>query len=896
MALPQDATSQRLHHGQQQHDDGDVSSPLTFSSRIESFREITDMDFGGYHYDGYSRPTSPSPPSSPMLHGRESLVSLPTTHGSSTPSLGRSGSQRLSKPHGSDGYQAVGGGGSKIPPTSVVGRTASTRSTKGGRYSGISHTTIEVISEGRESVDIGLLPAAAPIDGSEQHTQQPPKTTPIPEALEWQRQEKAGRLSGGLGVGFKPGVTIRETDLLSRDDQGSNKAPSRSISSPRQKTSLNRSATRKSLGQKEADKTGKAIQVIIDDSESVERKKTIKHRESNVDLSVLAGEAIDSEEMNASKFLTMRSTTISNEAQRTETFYPQPDWKPFSMRWPYLSTLITLSIMLAVLTEVLYQSSAKTPLVSFHTPREIKSGVYFAIKFLPTIIAVVFGVLWQITDFEVKRLEAYYQLSKEGGATAAETLNVDYITNFSFWRPIRAFQLRQFAVTVSSIASLLAVSAVPTLSAASIVLTPNRMERLDDPTGLKEILVHPVWSRVQEVALIIIAIMGCILFYQLSSRRSGLLADVKGIAGLAAMATVSHILMDFKDMDVATHRDIHQKLANHRYVLRNSSLAPLPVEDEYDSSVHEKIFGGLYSGNMKAEPKYHLSLNPHPLMLRAAGSVPFIAGIVLFTVLVPIFLFTSAGYMTDKVPWFVTALAVCIKLAWGAVDTNVRMMEPFYLLYRRHAPPKTLTLDYTAMPFAWVAFKALLNGHWLVFAVGFGTVMAEILTVLVTSLAAVEGRDFIEMIKANHGLHGQDTGGPSEGDINAGQETVHSFWVSLGMVVFILLYMSVVATVVFIRRRTPFLPRQPNTIASVLGFIHQSKMLYDFVGTEKFCNREMVRFLEDIGKTYGLGWFEGRDGQMHCGVDQEQLNAGYRHGVDYSQSNKPWIETTSEWL
>lgn len=43
---------------------------------------------------------------------------------------------------------------------------------------------------------------------------------------------------------------------------------------------------------------------------------------------------------------------------------------------------------------------------------------YFAFKFLPTIIAVSYGVLWQITDFEVKRLEAFYQLSKEGGGSA----------------------------------------------------------------------------------------------------------------------------------------------------------------------------------------------------------------------------------------------------------------------------------------------------------------------------------------------------------------------------------------------------------------------------------------------------------------------------------------------
>lgn len=505
---------------------------------------------------------------------------------------------------------------------------------------------------------------------------------------------------------------------------------------------------------------------------------------------------------------------------------------------------------------------------------------------MPTITAVVFGVLWQITDFEVLRLEAFYQLSREGGATAAETLNMDYLTSFSFMRPIRAFQLRQYAVTVSSVASLLAVSAVPTLSAASIILTPNRSERLNDPTGLKEILVHPIWSRLLEVVLLLIATMGCVLFYQLHTRRSGLLADVKGIAGLAAMANVSHILMDFKDMDVATHNDIHHRLASHRYVLRNSSLAPLPVEDESNSSVHDKIFGVHYLEQEKAEPTYNLSPNPHPLILRAAGSIPFITGIVLFTAFIPIFLFTSAGCLTDKAPWVVTALAVCIKLGWGAVDTNVRMMEPFYILYRRHAPPKTLTLDYTAMPFAWVAFKALLNGHWLVFGVGFGTVMAEILTVLVTSLASVEGRDFAETARA----------GAAEGDIDAGQETARSFWVSLAMVFFILLYMSAAAAVVFVRRRTPFLPRQPNTIASVLAFVHQSKMLYDFVGTEKFGDAQMVRFLEDIGKTYGLGWFEGRDGRTHCGVDQEALIAGYRHGVDYSRSNKPWVETFSEWV
>lgn len=346
-------------------------------------------------------------------------------------------------------------------------------------------------------------------------------------------------------------------------------------------------------------------------------------------------------------------------------------------------------------------------------------------------------------------------------------------------------------------------------------------------------------------------------------------------------------------MDVATHKDIHHKLAENRYVLRNSSLAPLSAEEKGHSTANATVpgDGGLRRGDL--EHNFHLSLNPHPLILRAAGCVPFITGILLFTALLPIFLFTPAGYLTDKAPWVATALAVCIKLAWGALDTNVRMMEPFFILYKRHAAPKTLTLDYTGMPFAWVAFRALANGHWLVFAVGFGSIMTEVLTVLVTSLAAVEGKDFARMLKDHAGSVGD---GSDDGDIRAGQETADSFWISLSLATFILLYMGTVATVVFVRRRKPFLPRQPNTIASVLAFIHQSKMLWNFVGTEKLGNREIVDFLEGVGQTYGLGWFEGRDGKEHCGIDQEELKTSYRHGLDYSRSNKPWIETFSEWL
>jgi hypothetical protein len=548
------------------------------------------------------------------------------------------------------------------------------------------------------------------------------------------------------------------------------------------------------------------------------------------------------------------------------------------MRWPYLLSLIVISAGLGGAQEVIYQASARKPLMTFHTPSDIPGAEYFAFKFLPTIMSVSYGILWQITDFEVKRLEAFYQLSKEGGALAAESINVDYITYWSFLRPFRAFYCRHYAVFVSSIATILANALVPTLGAASIVLSPNREERLQNPLGEKSIIVSPIYSRILTVTLFLISLLGCILFYQLQSRKSGLLADVKGIAGLASMAVVAHILMDFKDMDVATHKDIHHRLKDHRYVLRNSSLAP---DNDNPPTTSERA----------RFTESHLSENPHPLMLRAAGAVPFLVGMAFFLCFIPIFLFTRATILTDRAPWVVTALAVCIKLAWSSLETDVRLMEPYYILSRRHAPPRTLTLDYTAMPFGWVAVAALMNGHWVVFFVGFGSVLAEFFTVLATSLATVEGRDFIAVLDANR------IGDPDAGqDINAGQETAVSFWVSLGMAALILCYMFVTAAVVFARRRRVFLPRQPNTIASVLAFIHQSKMLYDFVGTAKMNGAQMARKLDGIGKTYGLGWFRGRDGLPHCGVDEEELSSGYRFEYDYSMATNPWQERNVDWL
>ncbi|KAI0019226.1 hypothetical protein F4780DRAFT_455216 [Xylariomycetidae sp. FL0641] len=844
-------------------------NPYTYGQADRSLNhKVSDLSDCGY--DG----------SSQNLKGRESLVSLQSQYGpAATPSQPDDELHVKSPSWSVPFFNNSGRAYQPVSPRRTSG--ASFRKFKSFR-SRLQDATIHE----DESVDMSLLRAVAPpgqsgpYDPIAEHESAEPAVDlsslsgpmGIPEDVMLKSPVDGGaqaRSPGGLGFGDEsPSTTIRANELVS---------PAPSLRRTLTRGFSIRSPTSgakpqwKNLAQDEANKRGEVIGVIVEE----------EPREDVVDLSLMTGPSPVGYEPNR-----FRHSMLPNQAPKTEIFYPQPNWKPFSMRNLYLSFLIVLSVVLAIVQELLYQKSATKPLLMFKKSTDIGAGFYFLFKFMPTIITVTYGVLWQNTDFEVRRLEAFYQMSKEGGALAAESINVDYITMFNFAKPFTALKRKHYAVLVSSVATILAVSLVPTLGSSALVLTPDRAIRLEDPDVEKTIIINVTLSRLLSVTLLLIALLGCVLFWLLNARRSGLLSDVKGIAGLAAMAVASHMLMDFRDLDTASPRDIHARLKGRRYILRNSSLAPV------DDGGATNTSATTYDVD-KNDPA--LADNPHPLLLRPAGFFPYLGLMVGFAAFVPVFLFTEAGHVTERAPWLVTALAVGVKLGWGSLETSVRMLEPYYILSRRRAPPRTLTLDYTADPFALVALRALRARHWVVFLVGAGAVLVEALTIFATGLATVEGKDFLDIMAgvARQGPGAAGTDYLDEG-LGTGSETVQSFVVTLALTAFILVYLVVVAAVVFLRRRHPFLPRQPNTIASVLAFLHQSRMLVDFEGTAKFAAPRMRAHLEALPgrRTYGLGWFDGRDGQMHCGVDLEPLIMHYKHGVDYSQGNMPW---STEW-
>ena len=649
-----------------------------------------------------------------------------------------------------------------------------------------------------------------------------------------------------VGDGMKDvGAELRRnpTQAVRRDPSG----PSQDAAA----SAIDRRKTVRKFGQDLAREKNTIVAVNDIDLSSYEGFQPQSHRESQTYENMMS-----------------RASTMPEEVQPSY-FFPAdpdiPDWKPGSMRFVYIGTLSILAVTLAVIQEILCQKSLQkakqdSGLLSFDFVAKVSTGAFFSWKYLPTMVAIVYAVLFSIMDFDIRRLEPYYQLSQTSGAQASASLNLDHLTMFQYFVPFKAFRLRQWAVFFSTTGNIIASVVAPALQNPSLQFFENKAQGCSDiPTQCPQgqhrywVRVVPIWSRALSASYGVVAIITIFLLIQLR-RKSGLLSDPKGIAGIASMATKSHILRDFTGLDQATRGQIHRRLRHRRFVLYKSSI----WQGEWTTTEQEQ------------EEKDSQLNSPHPMMLRKIAAWPFLAFMIFCLGGVLAISLTPARKVPNKAPWLPVLFATVLKLLFTTFEADVRLMEPFYQLSRGKARPEnSLTLDYQATVYGWMPIRAALNRHWLVMLVGLASVALDILTVTVGSFS-VDSHVFLR----NHG----------GGDLSDQDETFISFWTSLTLSVVILVFVIFTTTFVYYRRHHPFLPREPSTIAAVLAFIYASNMLTDFIDTERLTNAQMEARLKALNKRYGLGWFRGRDGEIHCAIDEEPMKSKYVHGKPYTMA------------
>jgi hypothetical protein len=120
-------------------------------------------------------------------------------------------------------------------------------------------------------------------------------------------------------------------------------------------------------------------------------------------------------------------------------------WKPSTMKAPVLISFVISSVIIIVLLEVLAQRSQKFGGLSLvDDADDIPSAVNLTYLYLPTIIAVLYSLVWNWIDLDIKRMQPWTEVSKPDGATGRKSVFLDYPVDFVAFVPFKAAKQRYY--------------------------------------------------------------------------------------------------------------------------------------------------------------------------------------------------------------------------------------------------------------------------------------------------------------------------------------------------------------------------------------------------------------------------------------------------------------------
>ena len=115
-----------------------------------------------------------------------------------------------------------------------------------------------------------------------------------------------------------------------------------------------------------------------------------------------------------------------------------------TLRAPSLVCLIAFPLILVAIFEYLSHESRRDGGIVF-AEQDFSNFTTFTYFYLPTILAVMYSMIWAWIALDTKRLEPYFQMSKVEGASPANSIFLHYPFDLELVPPIKALRLRYTA-------------------------------------------------------------------------------------------------------------------------------------------------------------------------------------------------------------------------------------------------------------------------------------------------------------------------------------------------------------------------------------------------------------------------------------------------------------------
>jgi hypothetical protein len=148
-------------------------------------------------------------------------------------------------------------------------------------------------------------------------------------------------------------------------------------------------------------------------------------------------------EHNSNQILSSKSLVVSEDEVPHSTQEPQKPWKPWTLNSVTLVSIAIFTGGLAIVLGILQWQNARYGALFFApTVDGFSFSENFLYRYLPTIIIVSYGLAWSWIDLDIKRLEPWFQLAHAEGASAEESLLLQYPVDFLPLVPFKAAKLR----------------------------------------------------------------------------------------------------------------------------------------------------------------------------------------------------------------------------------------------------------------------------------------------------------------------------------------------------------------------------------------------------------------------------------------------------------------------
>ncbi|KAF5027283.1 hypothetical protein F66182_626 [Fusarium sp. NRRL 66182] len=171
-------------------------------------------------------------------------------------------------------------------------------------------------------------------------------------------------------------------------------------------------------------------------------------------------------------------------------------WKPLSLSTPILFAVIALTLLLAAAVETIARrSAAQGGLALSPTLDDMPGYAKFSYLYVPTIIAVLYSMIWSWIDLDVKRMQPWFELSKRNGATAEDSLFLDYQFEFVALVPFKAAKRKHWPVFFGGTAMVIVFWALTPLQSA--LLGTGIVKQTDITTIINRSQLIPVTQHVR---------------------------------------------------------------------------------------------------------------------------------------------------------------------------------------------------------------------------------------------------------------------------------------------------------------------------------------------------------------------------------------------------------------